>query len=486
MTLVQKAALDALPYGIVITDPLLRIELVNAWLDVRLTGKKAAWRGAAALKTSGLFQSNLLPGTFLLQTCGDQECLPWLSITRQLLSGEIAQYSVEFPNATFEMEHLFSLYAAPLHDLSGQITGLIFNIHDISERLEVQNQLYTTNYRLGLLLAAINIMNEQQRERQMMLDSIVWLIADVFSVNCVMFVRLNPQDEAAEPVAFIDNTSEQLSRFQISKAPLQAALEEQGMTGLLTNANPVLSSMEACQHTESSSVCYSVLYSFISSDHKPPEGFLIFSSEGAVRFTPDRQEVLAAIAQQLGIYLENAALYAEQQRLAVTDGLTGLCNRRRMDEELTKEILRANRFNRAVSVLILDIDNFKHLNDTFGHPAGDRVLKNLAQILQKNVRSIDIVARYGGEEFTVILPETDEQTADLVANRLRLRILQEAASVIWNEAPGYRITVSVGVATVPAHGSTSERLLQAADEALYQAKRKGKNQVVIAQAVGMR
>jgi diguanylate cyclase (GGDEF)-like protein len=164
----------------------------------------------------------------------------------------------------------------------------------------------------------------------------------------------------------------------------------------------------------------------------------------------------------------------ELERLSLTDGLTGLANRRYLVQRLNEEALRFRRTKKEFSVLMADVDHFKQYNDTFGHPAGDEVLKKVARILQTTAREVDCACRYGGEEFCLMLPETSATGAAILAERICERV---AAA----EFPGQKITLSIGVASLPSNGDTPDAVIAAADEALYQAKREGRNRVVQAQ-----
>ncbi|MEW5725792.1 MAG: diguanylate cyclase [Thermodesulfobacteriota bacterium] len=161
-------------------------------------------------------------------------------------------------------------------------------------------------------------------------------------------------------------------------------------------------------------------------------------------------------------------------KLAVTDELTGLYNRRHFYNNLEAEFSRAARYNNPLSLLMIDLDHFKSVNDRFGHHCGDLALQTVAGFLTRNTRHSDLVARFGGEEFTVLLPETDGPTAWRVAENLRRKI-EETQNQCQSEV--FKITVSVGVASFSEATESAERLLQAADEALYRAKRAGRNRV---------
>ncbi|HSW28499.1 MAG TPA: diguanylate cyclase [Longimicrobiales bacterium] len=168
--------------------------------------------------------------------------------------------------------------------------------------------------------------------------------------------------------------------------------------------------------------------------------------------------------------------YADLERLARTDPLTGLANRRDFMERLEQEVERSDRYVRPLSLVSLDLDHFKSVNDTHGHAAGDEVLREAARALRSVCRDVDLAARMGGEELALLLPETDAAGARIVAERVRERIAGAAHRSPSGQA--FRVTASLGVATART-GASGEALLQAADEALYRAKGAGRNQVVL-------
>jgi two-component system cell cycle response regulator len=166
---------------------------------------------------------------------------------------------------------------------------------------------------------------------------------------------------------------------------------------------------------------------------------------------------------------------ARLEALAHTDALTLVLNRRALVGRLTAEVDRARRYESVVSVLMVDLDHFKGVNDTYGHPVGDQVLRDVAQLLQHEVRSVDIVARYGGEEFIVVLPETSSEGAVVFAERIRERI---EARMFESTGHSLLLTTSIGVATFPsARVASMDDLIARADEALYRAKAEGRNRV---------
>ena len=171
------------------------------------------------------------------------------------------------------------------------------------------------------------------------------------------------------------------------------------------------------------------------------------------------------------------------QELSVTDSLTGLHNHKHLMEKLASEVTRSERHEHPFAVLMIDIDYFKKYNDTYGHQAGDDVLRRMAAIFMESVRSSDYVARYGGEEFMIVLPETGMEKAMNGAKRIRKRLAREK---FGNGRNQISITISVGIATYPDHGEDPETLISKADAALYQAKKTGRNKVVRARQTSRR
>jgi diguanylate cyclase (GGDEF)-like protein len=238
---------------------------------------------------------------------------------------------------------------------------------------------------------------------------------------------------------------------------------------------------------------------FVSGD--VAEGLLDLRTDG-VAVGADELELLQILASQAAAALANAALYRTLERQAITDGLTGLYNHRYFYERLNQEIARAQRYGLPLSLLMVDIDDFKHFNDRFGHPAGDLVLAEVGRILATQIRAgVDIASRYGGEEFTIVLPNTARDGAQVVGARLARRLSalpgapppHEEGAVRVGESirlnvsratlpgidDGTRITVSVGAACFPGAAGGPGELVRNADKALYLAKRLGKNRVEV-------
>jgi len=211
--------------------------------------------------------------------------------------------------------------------------------------------------------------------------------------------------------------------------------------------------------------------------HAHATGLLIAESSEP-RFFGDRDEqLLAVVARSAGLALENAELLKRTEELSIVDELTDSYNYRYFVQKFQEEKKRAVRYDLPLSVIMIDIDWFKKLNDGYGHEAGNAVLKELARVIKECIRDVDIFARYGGEEFVVILPQTPSDEARRIGERIRSQV---AATVIDIGPKGtVKITVSIGVSSYPENGRSEEELVSVADQALYKAKGSGKNLVCV-------
>ncbi|MGH2747645.1 MAG: diguanylate cyclase [Actinomycetota bacterium] len=204
----------------------------------------------------------------------------------------------------------------------------------------------------------------------------------------------------------------------------------------------------------------------------------IYRRDTSHQFTRENLETAIFLAEQGGVAIENVQLHEEAQRLSLTDGLTGVYNRRYYQMQFRQVLATAMRFERPFSVLMVDLDNFKEINDTYGHQRGDEILIEFSQRVNRTLREIDTFARYGGEEFICLLSETDVHgamtTAEKVVDAIRMEPFDGAGEVPIN------LTVSIGVASFPDHGDSYRNLVEAADRAMYRAKQEGRDRVSVA------
>jgi len=191
-------------------------------------------------------------------------------------------------------------------------------------------------------------------------------------------------------------------------------------------------------------------------------------------FTRSEREIFSLLAHFISVAFSNSILYQKMEQISITDGLTGLYNYRYFKKRLEDEMLRAKRYNHELSLILFDVDYFKNYNDMLGHPAGDRALKTIAQLLKTTVRKSDIAVRYGGEEFAIILPEEGHQNALNFAERLRTLI--ETFEFDQEDVQPYgKLTISLGIASFPVDAVEIKTLIKKTDQALYHAKHTGRN-----------
>jgi diguanylate cyclase (GGDEF)-like protein len=272
-------------------------------------------------------------------------------------------------------------------------------------------------------------------------------------------------DAIGYSMTFANNGFQAIERFKSAQPDLV----------LLDLMMPEMDGLEACDALKALNPEIPII--FLTASHEQ-EHLLKAFAQGAVDYLTkpfNKPELVARVKTHLMLkyaFNELKLALVEMERLAKTDGLTGLLNRRALFETATQEFSRAQRYERALSVLMLDIDHFKRINDTYGHQVGDVVIQEIAAVLKGTLRETDFIGRYGGEEFAVILPETSLEQAFEVAERIRCQISDR---LIVNDSTNLQVTVSLGIATLKAGMGTIDEMLKQADQALYQAKFNGRN-----------
>lgn len=251
-------------------------------------------------------------------------------------------------------------------------------------------------------------------------------------------------------------------------------MQTQNVGGTLKQVIPEVP-QDVADEINDENICKSIITVPLYSRNSHYGWFNVFSSRKEM--TNGETDFLTIFAQQIEMAITIADLFEEVKAQAVTDGLTGLYNRRYFEEYLKKEVTRAMRQQQAFSIVGLDLDHLKQINDKYGHAYGDLAIKTVANVLKKNARSIDTAARMGGEEFNVILPGVDSKGAMIAAERIRKALESEKLDTIGH------ITASIGVATFLEHSDNIEDILELTDQAMYQSKRNGRNQVTLAKPI---
>ncbi|WP_295436981.1 diguanylate cyclase [uncultured Thiodictyon sp.] len=373
---------------------------------------------------------------------------------------------------------------SPLRELTGTITGFSAIIADISQLKQVEDAMATTNETLSRSVATLEqrtgeltLLGEMGNLLQACIKPqeahrvIAHAVAKIFPGMAGTLYEMPPSRDHMEPVIRwgAGDTKAQVFAMDGCWALRRGCAHrvEDVATGLI------------CEHVTAEggqqwpSLCVPMMA------QGEALGLLhVQCTAGSPALTQEHQRLAETIAEQLAMALSNLNLREALRQQSIRDTLTGLFNRRYMDETLAREIERARRRDLPIGVIMLDIDFFKRFNDTYGHQAGDVLLTALGQFLRTQVRLDDIACRYGGEEFTLILPGASQELAHQRAEQLRVNI--HALQVSFEGDTLAAITLSLGVAVFPAHGETAQAVLRAADAALYQAKENGRDRVELA------
>ena len=282
-----------------------------------------------------------------------------------------------------------------------------------------------------------------------------------------------------------ENSMELAATYGFSKKFTQQTnwtIRKNGLTERILNeeATVVINDVKELGETETPNITEEGIKSLIATPlvaNRKTIGIIYVDDFKPREFTKKNEAILALLATQAATAIEKLHIIELTKRLAITDELTSLYNHRHFVNLYKEEMSRAKRYNRSLSVMLIDIDNFKHYNDTNGHLKGNDVLKEVSEIMGKNIRDLDLLARYGGEEFSVILPETDIKKAYQCAGRIR-KAIEKHRFYGEKKQPLGTLTASIGISTYPEDAKSEKTLLDRADMALYQAKAQGRNKAV--------
>jgi len=296
-----------------------------------------------------------------------------------------------------------------------------------------------------------------------------------FTVGAMAFV----EEDAVDVLLMMNRPASQKVIEETRQRVIDALARERGGAGFADVHTRLLASASRA----SEEVSLGAFAAFPMVTHDEVSGLLGLTGRAVERLAPETRSFLVQVASQAHIVVENARLVHRLKELSIRDGLTDLFNHRHTLERVAEEFSRVARYHESLSVLMIDLDHFKNVNDRYGHQAGDKVLRETAGVFKEGLRAVDLLGRYGGEEFLALLPHTGLTEVAGTAERLRRRLERHVFPV--SEA-GLKITASIGVASYPAAGiDSADALVHAADEALYQAKQAGRNRVARAAAGAM-
>jgi diguanylate cyclase (GGDEF)-like protein len=336
---------------------------------------------------------------------------------------------------------------------------------NITELSSSRDQLRRAIQRVGETLRSTHDMKQ-------LLESILNTAADALRADAAIFWAFSPTRDELYPSITRGVDIDSLVRIGVGKGAVGLVAER--ATNVVIPAEP--GGPRFSRHEPRFPVAIAVpLYG----QDRMTGVLALYRKDPRKHFSQADLDMVNFLAEQGGTAIENVLLHEEAQRLSITDGLTGIWNRRYFQMQFRQVLATATRFDRRFSVLMLDLDHFKRVNDTYGHRQGDAILIEFAQRVTTMVREVDTFARYGGEEFACLLTETDLDGAMTTAAKILDAVRREP--YVLSDGTALNLTVSIGVASYPDHGESFTALVEAADRALYRAKQTGRNQATIAE-----
>ena len=371
----------------------------------------------------------------------------------------------------------------PMFDSAGQVNYLIASAIDITERKQAEAARQQANEQLS---GWVNELEQRNREITLLTDLSDILQAcltfkDAYTAIATMVQPLFPNTSGGlYLISSSKNLVEAVTTWGSPPEPSSSLFTPHECWALRRGRTHLVNSNQVgllCPHLQqpllaAESLCVPMMA------QGEAIGILLLCAPELGQLTAAKKQLAITVAEHIALALANLKLRETLQDQSIRDPITGLFNRRYMEESLDREIQRCERKRQALSIIMLDVDHFKRFNDTFGHEAGDIVLRELGQFLQRYVRGSDIACRYGGEEFTLILPEASLEVCRKRAEQLRQGVRH--LNLQHRHHPLGAITLSIGVACFPEHGLSSEVVIRAADTALYRAKQQGRDRVVTA------
>lgn len=358
-----------------------------------------------------------------------------------------------------------------VYDEQGNPLALVGISRDITERKQVEEAMRQQNEYLGALHEiTLGLINQHNPDD--LLEAVIIHVAELTKASDVLLDVVDPESHV-----LVQKTARGAFISQNGRTTLRG----QGLTGQVWGSGEMLIvpnySVWEQRRSKINSLGTTIgIPMKIKSNVVGVIGIAYHESDRI--FTPVEIDLMQRLALLASMALDNARLHEALRQETIRDPLTGLFNRRFMEEALTRELHRAERNTQSLAVAMLDLDHFKRINDTFGHTIGDDVLRRFGAFLQANIRNSDVACRYGGEEFTLIIPETSLQSAQSRMDHLRSEL--KKLSLNQRSKNDQPLTVSIGIASYPTHGSRAATLLKVADKALYRAKLAGRDRVLTA------
>jgi len=370
-------------------------------------------------------------------------------------------------------DSVFELRIAPRQgdEISGEKVFIVY-LFDVTRYMNAERELLRKNRELMIANSISNIFiasSETEKVYDHILEKCM-LVGD-FNFGCIVMPSQNGE-------GLLVKTQRGLS------LAFQKAINSGQLNSIIRSTEPPMRIIEKEEIEKEDlfikeGIIFSVIVPLVSGGNI--HGYLILGNRKERIFDLELASVISLIGNNVSLVLDKIRLFKEMERLSITDPLTGLFNRRYFYDALEKEIERVKRYKSSFSIVLLDIDDFKRVNDEYGHLAGDRVLQILADILRRTLRKVDIIARYGGEEFIVLLPNSEKEEAELIANRIREEVSKTVFECKSDKGVEVLcpITISGGITTCPDDFIELDKLLSAADRAMYEAKSLGKNRIVL-------
>jgi diguanylate cyclase (GGDEF)-like protein len=416
---------------------------------------------------------------------GEQEKVT--NLWKRALQGEEFSIIGNFGDSDY-IKNVYECNFNYIYDRDGSLIGASTICRNIENRLQSEKTLKTTNEELGRAYselkhhdADVSLLNEMENALQSCnsIDETTLIISKYcqkllpFSAGIIYLI--NPSRNYLEEMATWNSPTVIEKVF----SPRQCWGLRQGKTYIYVKNNTSIPCEHMHNKVDSSNFCVPLLAQneVIGLMQMIVDESLNLSESEILELYNKHETLIKNLSVQLALAIANIQLRDTLKNRSIRDPLTGLYNRTYLNEFIGRDLHRAGRNKETVSIVMMDIDNFKLLNDKYGHDAGDMVLKELGKLLQENIRKSDISCRYGGEEFLLIFYDTNEEGARARVENLQMLISQ--MDVILRGTILEKITISFGLAIFPEHGATAESLITAADQALYLSKKNGRNQLTI-------